>query len=176
MQWTNSRIFFQLQFIIFLVTYFFPIIYFITSNVHTNGSKTMSMYIWLVIASFGKLLLFCIELFQIRIEGWNYLSSNWNKFDQLDFWCFWIFVYDQVHIIYASSGFNGESEDSICFALRQVVLLCAFIKMLYFIRMFQNLGMLVRMIWSCILELRPFLIFFFLFMAMVTISNIALNG
>ena len=54
--------------------------------------------------------------------------------------------------------------------LKLIIVILAFVKLMQYIRIFENFGFLVQMIIFCVKDLMPFMCFYFMCLFVVTIS------
>ena len=120
----------------------------------------------LEIALFPALLLFLVEIIQIQEQGAQYFRG-WNI---CDFSQFIIFI-----IIFAFNQFGIEDDFVIMPELRIILVILSLIKLLFFLRVFEEYGFLVQIIMVCCVDLIPFITFYMIFLFMFSISFVVLN-
>ena len=98
----------------------------------------------------------------------DYFSSFWNWCDLFEFFGF---------IIYSMTifGYIEITADYLPEILYCVIVL-AFMKLMFFIRMSESLGFITNMIFNCLIALIPFTIVFMFFLFLFTILLIVLNN
>lgn len=102
-----------------------------------------------------------LELNQIYNSGGfsEYLTSDgWNV---VEFSQFFVLVIYIIMNIYLDN--NAETRNAVMAILSLIVVLQLFIKILYFIRLFDDLGFLVQMVNQTIQDVAPFTTYMFLY-------------
>ena len=106
---------------------------------------------------------------------------NW--LDLLEFFCFLLFFLSEDYEqdlalenkdIEANKNF-GHFIYSYSTELKFFMLCMAFNKFVYFIRIYSKLGLIMRMIYTCTIELIPFVIWFILFLLFFSFVFVILN-
>lgn len=108
------------------------------------------------------------ELFQMRNEGFAYLSSVWNYID--------IITPSIIFIVVCTKAFNLHMNEENERMLQAIGVFFMWFKFLYFFRIFKNFGYLTRLIIIVINDMKTFLfVMFFTIVAfsdsMLTLSN-----
>lgn len=112
------------------------------------------------------LLLFMIEVIQIQDQGTDYFGG-WNNCDFFQFIIFMIcFLFNYIGID-DNSPFMPE--------VRLVLVILSLIKLLFFLRVFEEYGFLIQIIMSCCIDLIPFITFYMIFLFMFSITFVVLE-
>jgi hypothetical protein len=121
----------------------------------------------LTIACVPAMMLFFIECVQLKKSGVIEYFSGWNI---IDFMHFWVFITLQIMT-------RGQQNDSGRFIpeLKMTLIIMAFVKLLFYIRIFESYGFLVQMITACVKDLIPFLMAYWTFLIVFSICFISLN-
>lgn len=126
----------------------------ISTTLFLTGSEQLHT-IMLSIAIIPAVILFGIECVQFRYQGLTYLQG-WSLVDIAQF------------IIFATIQYlkwnDREDDERLVPAipeLKVLLLLLAFLKLLFFIRVFEEYGFLVQMIMYCVRDLFPFMVAYF---------------
>lgn len=107
-------------------------------------------------------ILISIEIIQIYFDGWTYFKG-WNVIDLINLTTFFIYA----NLRFARILENGEIEEVI---LKVLLLMVGFMKLLFYVRIYDSFGFLLSMLYSCILDLIPFALFYFTLLAIITAS------
>ena len=111
-----------------------------------------------MIAMFPATILFSIEIIQIKEQGLSYFAG-WNLTDFTQFWVFLIIT------ILNQQDIEDDQNYTLYLAeLRLMLVALTMIKLLFFVRIFEEYGFLVSMIQYCIIDLIPFLVSYMLFL------------
>lgn len=102
------------------------------------------------------------------MQGLEYFESIWNWLDMSEFTLFLMF-FVSMH------NFTDQFYEYIP-EIKYIVITLSFLKIIFFSRMIESLGFILRMIFICIKELIPFIICFFLFLILFTLLLIVLNN
>ena len=148
------------SFYIYVLTYCIPISFLIFSD---DDRVHQAM---LQIALFPALLLFLVEIIQIREQGMEYFGG-WNI---CDFTQFVIFM-----IIFLFNQFGIEDTFVIMPEFRIILVILSLVKLLFFLRVFEEYGFLVQIIMSCVIDLMPFIVFYMIALFMFSIIFVVLN-
>ena len=100
-------------------------------------------------------------------QKWKYLTSGWNLIDSGQLVVFGILYYMR---------YMGEDRNVLYFPeLKLVNIILTFLKLLFFVRIFEAYGFLVQMIILCLQDLVPFFICYLLFLNFFTMCFIVLQ-
>ena len=92
---------------------------------------------------------------------------GWNIIDFMQFWIF-------ISLQYFTRG--GKNDAGVFIPeLKLLLIIMAFLKLLFFIRIFEAYGFLVQMISACVQDLIPFLMSYWIFMIVFSICFVVLN-
>ena len=133
----------------------------------TLFSESEEMHVFfLQVAIIPAFILFFIEVIQIREQGINYFIG-WNL---IDFSLFGIFLTLQYF------KYIGK-EDTMTYMpeTKLGLVILAFLKLLFFVRIYEDYGFLVQMIRLCVLDLIPFIISYVIFLGIFTICFVVLK-
>jgi hypothetical protein len=115
----------------------------------------------LKIALVPALLLFLIEVIQMKDQGYAYFNAGWNNCDFAQFIVFmWMFIFNQLQI---------EDSFVIMPELRITLVILSLIKLLFFLRVFEEYGFLVQIILVCCIDLIPFITFYIVFLVLFSL-------
>lgn len=120
----------------------------------------------LKIAFIPAVMLFFIEMIQFIEQGLSYFQG-WNLIDstQLGVYTFMctlrIMGFDNQLLFYPE--------------LKLLNIILAFMKLLFFIRIYEQFGFLVSMIFSCVLALQNFLISYIVFLLVISVCYVVLQ-
>ena len=119
----------------------------------------------LTVAMLPAVILFFIETTQMRELGFEYFMG-WNIVDFMQFFTFISLQY-----------FTYGKDDAGLFIpeLKLLLILMSFVKLLFFIRIFEAYGFLVQMIMYCIIDLIPFIMSYMIFLFIFSICFVVLN-
>lgn len=119
---------------------------------------------FLVVGFLVQLAFFVIEITQIMHQKMAYFSSFWNIFDFMQFFLYTKFMMDFFEMLdteFEYIGFNLK-------IMQLSIIICGFIKILYFIRIFEQFGFLVQMVAKTCIKVVPFMFFFTLWVLFFT--------
>ena len=112
------------------------------------------------------MILFFIELIQILNQGFNYFYG-WNL---VDFSLLVVFA-----VIQYFSQLGKDHSMVYMPETKMMLILLAFLKLLFFVRIFEDYGFLVQMIRLCVSDLVPFIISYMIFLVVFTLCFIVLK-
>ena len=95
----------------------------------------------------------------------NYLTESiWNAADFTQF-----FVYIIYQIIKINHGFESEEKHFYVILLQLILVVFGFLKILFFIRIYESYGFLVQMVGLTMIQLVPFTLFFLMWIALFSV-------
>ena len=112
------------------------------------------------------IILFLIELIQMANQGFNYFYG-WNLVDFSLLLVFSVLQY-----------FSQLKQDHSLIYMpeaKMLLILLAFLKLLFFVRIFEEYGFLVQMIRLCVSDLVPFIISYMIFLTVFTVCFVVLK-
>ena len=112
------------------------------------------------------LILGMIEMIQMWLQGFGYFMG-WNLVDFALFTIFGVLQY------YYSLGLDHVLV--YIPEIKLLLILLAFMKLLFFVRIFEEYGFLVQIIMSCCIDLIPFITFYMIALFMFSIIFVVLN-
>ena len=112
------------------------------------------------------LILGMIEMIQMWLQGFGYFMG-WNLVDFALFTIFGVLQY------YYSLGLDHVLV--YIPEIKLLLILLAFMKLLFFVRIFEEYGFLVQMILLCVLDLIPFMISYMIFLIVFTVCFVVLE-
>jgi hypothetical protein len=159
-QWTFTRVFMGNLFFMYVVLFLMPLCF----TLFTEEEKIHAAMLRIAIPP--ALLLFTIELIQMWNQGFNYFMG-WNLVD------FSLFVVFSILQYYYSIG----QDHSFVYMpeAKLLLILLAFLKLLFFVRIFEEYGFLVQMILLCVLDLIPFIMSYMIFLIVFTVCFVTLK-
>ena len=119
-----------------------------------NGNEELHN-IMLSIAIIPAVILFGIECVQFRYQGLTYLQG-WSLVDIAQF-----IIFASIQYLKWNNLEDQEKKVPAIPELKVLLLLLAFLKLLFFIRVFEEYGFLVQMIMYCVRDLAPFMVAYF---------------
>ena len=108
-----------------------------------------SLYI-LYVCQVPVVILFLIEVIQMKDQGIHYFIS-WNLIDFLHFFTFQALFFVRVWL-----GDNNYLQTGILPIIKLLMIFLAFFKVLFFLRIYEKFGFMIKMLNSAIGELYPF--------------------
>jgi hypothetical protein len=78
-------------------------------------------------------------------------------------------------IIFAFNQFGIEDNFVIMPEMRIILVILSFVKLLFFLRVFEEYGFLVQIIMSCVIDLIPFITFYMIFLFIFSITFLVLG-
>jgi hypothetical protein len=87
--------------------------------------------------------------------------------------CFLMFM-----VFYFSNDYNEKKEDLMPGYMSEyklIIIILAFFKVMFFMRVFERFGFMVQMILSCLTDLVPFIVYFITFLLMYSLCFTSLN-
>jgi hypothetical protein len=122
----------------------------------------------------ARTLLLGVEFLQLTVNGYDYFKSPMNWIDMIEtvFFAFFMLTLEFIQPGWEFSLFLLKIEHEIVLLL----MIMAFNKLIVFIRTFSKLGLVIRMMVQCAIELIPFVIWFLLFLVFFSFSMIVLNN
>lgn len=123
---------------------------------------------------FARFFLIMIECMQVRLNGLGYFDSFWNFIDLGEFILFFLFLCSQKGILGEILFIEGLCNYSP--EIKLILVALAFVKLIFFIRIIDKFGLLVRMIATCFYALIPFIVCFMMFLFMFSFMLIVLNN
>ena len=119
------------------------------------------------IAVCPAIILLLIELVQLREQGISYFFIGWNLIDAAQLTVFGILYYMR---------YMEQDRNVLYFPeLKLVNIILTFLKLLFFVRIFEDYGFLVQMIILCMQDLVPFFMSYLLFLNFFSMCFIVLN-
>jgi len=112
------------------------------------------------------MILSLIELIQLGNQGFSYFYG-WNLVD------FSLLVVFSVLQYYGS--INKDHSMVYMPETKMLLILLAFLKLLFFVRIFEEYGFLVQMIRLCVLDLIPFIMSYMIFLMVFTVCFVVLK-
>lgn len=107
----------------------------------------------LMIGMIPSTLLFMLELIEMKYRGYDYFIGK-KLIDIMQALLYWTLQVME-KLGYGTAEFIPE--------IRLLLIVTSFMKLLYFLRIFEEYGFLIQMICFCIADLVPFIIFFVVF-------------
>mmetsp|Transcript_33876 Transcript_33876/g.24919 ORF Transcript_33876/g.24919 Transcript_33876/m.24919 type:complete len:250 (+) Transcript_33876:3741-4490(+) len=140
-----------IPFLVYMVAYVLFMSWIYLKRYESLGWEYTS-YVFMAILILYSLYFCFIEISQIREEGPKYLTSVWNYLDMVP--PFFLLVF----IPLAYEGyFEDPAHKSLEASMQGIMSLFIWLKMLYFLRIFDQTGYLVRIIIEVIYDMRYFL-------------------
>ncbi|CDW91000.1 wd-40 repeat protein [Stylonychia lemnae] len=106
-----------------------------------------------VICSIVLFYFLTYEINQIRVQGKNYFKDGWNYFD---------FSHILAFTLYCILDFTSENQESLIL-IKILVIVLSFMKLFFFLRIYDGFSFLVQMMAGVFKDLKYFLIFFLIF-------------
>ncbi|CDW90203.1 wd-40 repeat protein [Stylonychia lemnae] len=168
-----TKSFYQNRFyvyLIFMASFIFDIFY-STYAIQTNNDMSfqdqnkdnpdtgnLQSNIWIkistkVICSIVLFYFLTYELNQIIVQGKNYFQDGWNYFD---------FSHIITFTVYCILDFMNENQDNLIL-IKILVIILSFMKLFFFLRIYDGFSFLVQMLAGVFKDLKYFLIFFLIF-------------
>ncbi|CDW71819.1 wd-40 repeat protein [Stylonychia lemnae] len=168
-----AKSFYQNRFyiyLIFMASFIFDIFYQTYASVKSNDgelpdqskveqdSEIQQLNMWLkistkVICSIILAYFLGYELHQIRVQRRDYFKDGWNYFD---------FSHIIAFVVYCILDFTNENHDSVIL-IKILVIVLSFMKLFFFLRIYDGFSFLVQMMGGVFKDLKYFLIFFIIF-------------
>jgi hypothetical protein len=123
--------------------------------------------IMLKVAILPAVVLFSIEIIQMREQGVIDYFNGWNIIDFSLFMVFLSLEYFKFIGMDDTMPYMPETK--------LILIILAFLKLLFFVRIFEDYGFLVQMILLCVLDLIPFIISYIIFLFIFTICFVVLK-
>ncbi|CDW89455.1 wd-40 repeat protein [Stylonychia lemnae] len=152
-------------YLIFMASFIFDIFYSAyasASQTDTNSQDKKEVdhqtQIWLkiltkVICSIVLFYFLTYEINQIRVQKRDYLKDGWNYFD---------FSHIIAFVVYCILDFTNENQENLIL-IKIVVIVLSFMKLFFFLRIYDGFSFLVQMMAGVFKDLQYFLIFFIIF-------------
>lgn len=140
-----------------------------------NQLLDFCLYLVALGALFTRLV---VELIQMKAEGCSYFKSFWNFIDLSQIFVFAVMVqqkWPELHELTDEQEDHGDLEKISFILLKAVVVIQGFICILYYIRVFEDVGFMVKMVRETIYDLIPFSIFYFLWCLFFTTLYIVME-
>lgn len=151
-QFRETKVAMQIKFAIFMLLYYIPFIVVCFTPQQQVEALIMTL-------SFGSQLYFYfIEVVQMKQKGIiEYAKEGfWNFVETSQF-----FVFMALYILRAVDTFSDSNRDGVDVIVLQLYLMVVgFVKILFFIRIYEEYGFLVQMVGNTVIQLIPFLVFF----------------
>ena len=158
-QWVETKKITRVLFFIFLFLFLFPFCRSLLLSDDKKDAKEKKVYV--IIGLIPIFIQFMIEIVQMYNNGLSYFIG-WN-------WADLLFIMSYSY--YAYSKVLEVSEDEIVWfpELKLTIVILSFVKLMFYIRIFDKFGFLVQMIIFCVSDLIPFMVFYFMCLFMFTI-------
>ncbi|CDW78734.1 wd-40 repeat protein [Stylonychia lemnae] len=168
---TYTKLFYQEKFyyyLVFMSTFIIDIFYLTYSNSDNNNqdgsyqnmidTKSSQMDIWIkilakIICSIVLFYFLIHEVKQLIVQKRSYFIDAWNYFD---------FTHIIAFIAYCILDFTDESKDYLIL-VKILVIILSFMKLFFFLRIFDGFSFLVQMMAGVFKDLKYFIIFFMIF-------------
>ncbi|CDW85239.1 wd-40 repeat protein [Stylonychia lemnae] len=162
---TYTKSFYQNRFyfyMIFMASFIFDIFYstYATQNIldESNNKEVLQPNIWLqistkIICSLVLLYFLIYEIQQIRVQRGDYFKDGWNYFD---------FTHILAYTTYCILDFTNDAQVN-QILIKILVIVLSFMKIFFFLRIYDGFSFLVQMMAGVFKDLKYFLIFFLIF-------------
>lgn len=177
-QFSKNKPILTLLLIIYVVFYFAPFI------MQIFWHQDICVFMFLMSCMFTQLLFYIIELTQIRENGYGYFTDSWNYVDQINFWMYtWHFVnrmqyicgFKKVHKYMIKMGHVHFYEITSPISHFVLIMLSA-MKLLFFLRIYDEFGLLVQIMNDVTYNLRYFVGFTLFWIFIFSLSMKAMNA
>lgn len=158
-QWKYTRTF--IKWLFYLYIFFFIIPFYATMFTEEKIHAKL-----LHICQVPQVILFAIEMVQMRSQGLDYLAG-WNLTDFMQFVVF--------QTLFVLKLMNYGDHEGIMPELQLLLIILSFFKMFFFIRIYKDMGFLVQMLHVCIIDLQPFVAIYISFWLMFSIGFLVLQ-
>jgi hypothetical protein len=147
-------------FFIFVAMFMMPLCITLFTNDESIHAAMLNL------AILPAILLFSIELVQMFNQGFSYFIG-WNIVDFSLFVVFGFIEYAQYIGFDHSFQYMPEAK--------LLLIILAFFKLLFFIRIFEEYGFLVQMIFLCVVDLIPFIMSYLIFLIVFSVCFVVLK-
>ena len=138
---------------------------------HIEGRKIKLMY-----CLFARIMLISYEVLQMLINGWDYFKSILNWLDILEVFLFLNF--------YLTLREHNPADDTgymkFLYTIRTenaaLILILGLNKLIFYIKVYSRLGIVIRMMTICTIELIPTILWFVLFLMLFSFSMVVLGN
>ena len=149
-QFEDSYNFFLKLFAIYFITFVLPLVLFILHRDHQHDN--MIYIYWSMI---GGAFFTAYEIIQMLKEGTKeYFKTFWNLQDMIGLTIYWVYVAACI-----SNRTNQDFRSAIQIYMMTAILTIMFSKICFFIRIFNDYGLLVNLVQTCLSDIVPFCIF-----------------
>ena len=131
-----------------------------------NPDNTHLNHVMLVLCCFPQYVLFAIEITQMWKSGIEYFQG-WNLTD------FGLFIVFQTYVQLKFKGI--DDTEGIFPELKLLIFIMAFAKVMFFVRIFENIGFLINMVRYCLIDLVPFILSFITLLFVFSICFVVLK-
>ena len=100
-----------------------------------------------------QLLILVMEILQMMETKSEYWRDNWNKIDVI------FIVVNFAYFARRISCNQDISEEVNMILINVFMIICAFLKLLFFVRVFEDFGQLVQLVSTCVKDIRVFMVF-----------------
>ena len=137
---------------------------FVHTSVFSGDLEKLSYYVCLL----TQLLFFGVEVVQLKIVGKDYLRDPWNAFDFTQFFLFLLLMLFDNHQFFSDDHFYIQNFMMVL--LQLILIFEAFVKIQFFIRIYEQFGFLVQMIILTVIEVLPFTVYLMLWVGLFALS------
>jgi hypothetical protein len=159
-QWTTTRVIMTNLFLMYILLFLLPL----TVTLFTEDESIHKAMLKITIPP--ALILLFIELIQMANQGFSYFYG-WNL---VDFSLLLVFSVLQYY------GMMNQDHSKVYMPeMKMLLILLSFLKLLFFVRIFEEYGFLVQMIRLCVSDLIPFIMSYMIFLMVFTVCFVVLK-
>lgn len=169
----GTRNFFLCKFAFYLFGFYFPMVY----NVFDPCGPLEIPFI--VIMSFQQILLVGVEVSQVMSEGITvYVQSFWNAIDCLHLVFFILtMLLDFTKGCHSKQGpYEDDHFNIVLVSAQNLLMVVGFFKIMYFLRVFPQLSLLLQMTFECFTAISYFVMFFFMWVSVFSLLLVNLKA
>ena len=151
------------MFFVYVLLYYLPFI------IHNYLGTTAATWL-LTIAFITQIFFACIEIIQMRDLGMVYVSDFWNYID---------IVQPVIYFFFYASHLGSEAENEVLswfeVLAKLILILLGFLKMMFFIRIFDDYSFMITLVWQTIEAAVPFINFLMMWIMVFALCYQALG-
>lgn len=118
-------------------------------------------------ATLPAVMLLGIEIIQMKFQGTAYIYADWNMLDMSQLIVFSCLLYLRMNNVDSKALYYPE--------LKLINILLAFLKTMFFVRIYEEYGLLVQMLQSCLMAVVPFAVYYLVFLMVFSICFVILE-